>query len=603
MKILILSCVLLASFSIENPAQWIPLNTGGINNYLTDTHFISSDTGWVVGRGPAILKTTDGGNTWINQTTSTNEDILSVYFLDGMNGWIGGYDGSIYKTTDGGNSWIQNFSGYLNAISQIKFTDQLIGNAVVGKWEGYRFGAIVHTTNGGENWLTKIFVDDFAFIDLDFYDADHGWAVGTNGLLCRTTNGGNSWFGPQFISDHWLHDVHFPDKYNGYVVGGTSYNDIILKTTDSGLSWNVVRQSFSNRLLAGTYFVDINKGWAVGLDGTILMTVNGGINWFRQETYVPSLFHDVFMIDTTGYAVGELGKIYKYDSNYQFPLTLIRPNGGETFYTGTQETINWIWSDTSNVTIEYSYGFGWSPIVSDYPNTGEFVWNVPNVNTNQALVKINKADDTGVYVISAYPFSIRPYIPVELVSFNAGVSNNNVILNWSTASETNNMGFEIQRSTDNTDFFTIGFVNGNGTTTEPKEYSYTDNNITPGKLFYRLKQVDFDGTFEYSNVVEVEYVGPTEYALNQNYPNPFNPSTIISYSIPGSEFVTIKIYDMLGNEVAVLVNEERPAGTHKIEFNSTALSSGTYFYRIQAGDPSTGSGRSFVETRKMILLK
>lgn len=595
MKNLFYICTLLVVCSQAGFTQWVPLPTVGINNYLTDTHFISADTGWVVGRGPAILKTTDGGSNWINQFTSTNEDILSVSFIDAMTGWVGGYGGSIYKTTDGGTTWVQKSSGYIHPVSQVKFSDSLRGSAVIGKWDGFRYGAIVQTTNGGENWISKVFIDEYAFIDLDFYDSENGWAVGTNGVLFRTTNGGNSWIGPQFISDHWLHDVHFPDKFTGYAVGGTSYNDIILKTTNSGISWTVMRQSFSNRLLAGTFFVNTETGWAVGLDGTILMTTNGGVTWIRQETNVPSLFHDVFMVDSTGYAVGELGKIYKYDTNYQYPLTVTRPNGNETFYSGTQESINWVWSDTSNVTIEYSYGTGWNTIVTNYPNTGEYIWTVPNVNTNQALVKISKADDSGVYDMSNYPFRIRPFIPVELVSFNADVWPGSVALSWSTASEVNNFGFEIQRSIDNTDFFAIGFVNGYGTTTELNHYTYTDQNLVPGKYYYRLKQVDFDGTFEYSNIVEADVVGAVDFSLNQNYPNPFNPSTVISFSIPVSEYVTIKIYDMLGNEVGVIVNEELPAGTHKAEFVTEGLSSGTYFYRMQAG--------SYSDTKKMIFLK
>ncbi len=595
MKNLFLTCVLLSAFALEGLAQWVPLPTGGINNYLTDTHFISPDTGWVVGKGPAILKTTDGGSTWINQFPSAGEDMLSVYFLDGLNGWVGGYNGGIYKTTDGGNNWSQKFSGYLHPVSQIKFTDSMIGNAVIGKWDGYRYGAIVQTTNGGENWISKVFIDDYALIDLDFHDRENGWAVGTNGVLFRTTNGGDSWMGPQFISDHWLHDVHFPDKFTGYAVGGTSYNDIILKTTNSGISWTVMRQSFSNRLLAGTFFVNTETGWAVGLDGTILMTINGGVSWIRQETNISSAIDDIFMIDSVGYAVGELGKIYKYDPNYQYPLTVISPNGGELWYTGAQKNISWVWSDTSNVTIEYSYGTGWNLIVADHPNTGEYQWTIPNLNTNQALVKISKADDSGVYDMSDYPFSIRPFIPVELVSFNASVLTDKITINWSTATELNNFGFEVQRSIDNSDFFTIGFTDGYGTTTEPRDYFFNDNNVVPGKYYYRLKQVDYDGIFEFSDIIEADFVGPTEFKLNQNYPNPFNPSTVISYAIPGSEFVTLKIYDMLGNEVSVLINEEQPAGTYKIEFNSTSLSSGTYLYRIQAG--------SFVETRKMILLK
>lgn len=191
-------------------------------------------------------------------------------------------------------------------------------------------------------------------------------------------------------------------------------------------------------------------------------------------------------------------------------------------------------------------------------------------------------------------------IPVELTSFTAQVIYNNVELNWTTATELNNQGFYVERSQKsevrNQDWEVIGFVAGYGTTTEQKSYSFADDNITTGIYAYRLKQIDFDGTFEYSNGIEVDVdLTPTEYTLNQNYPNPFNPTTAISYAIPKADFVTLKIYDMLGNEVAVLVNEERPVGTHTLEFNSSGIASGTYFYRIIAGE--------FTETRKMILLK
>jgi photosystem II stability/assembly factor-like uncharacterized protein len=582
-------------FAAEIHSQWTPLPNAGINNYLINCYFISADTGWIVGRGPALFKTIDGGNTWISQQTLTNEDLLSVYFLDGMLGWVTGYDGGIYKTSDGGLTWALKPSGTNYAIREIKFCDPLTGFAIVSNWVSPRYGAIIQTTNGGDSWFPKVIINDYAFLDLDFFDCQNGWAAGTNGLFYRTTNGGNTWLGPQFITDFWIHEIDFPNVNIGYAIGGGYQNDIILKTNNGGQTWSVIRKSYSNPQLLGASFLSSELGWVVGMGGTILMTTNGGVNWIRQETNVPSLFHDVFMVDSTGYAVGELGKIYKYDSNYQYPLTVTRPNGGEIFYSGTHESINWIWSDTSNVTIEYSYGTGWNTIVTNYPNTGEFLWTVPNVNTNQALVKISKADDSGIYDMSNYPFSIRPFIPVELVSFNADVWSGNVTLSWSTASEVNNFGFEVQRSIDNTDFLTIGFVNGYGTTTELNDYTYTDQNVTPGKYYYRLKQVDFDGTFEYSNIVEAEVVGPVDFSLNQNYPNPFNPSTVISFSIPVSDYVTIKIYDMLGNEVGVIVNEELPAGTHTAEFEIEGISSGTYFYRIQAG--------SYSDTKKMIFLK
>jgi hypothetical protein len=191
------------------------------------------------------------------------------------------------------------------------------------------------------------------------------------------------------------------------------------------------------------------------------------------------------------------------------------------------------------------------------------------------------------------------FIPVELISFAGITSGNNIQLNWCTATELNNAGFEIYRRNPSSDWIKIGFVEGNGTSTELNEYNFTDNNVTSGKYVYRLKQIDFDGTFEYSNLVEVEISTPTKFSLEQNYPNPFNPSTRIEYQVSGISHVTLKIYDVLGNEIATLVNEEKPAGTYEVEFNSASSNvhpaSGIYFYQLKAGD--------YLNTKKMILMK
>lgn len=190
-------------------------------------------------------------------------------------------------------------------------------------------------------------------------------------------------------------------------------------------------------------------------------------------------------------------------------------------------------------------------------------------------------------------------IPVELASFTATADLGVVELNWITASETNNRGFEIQRSNGNA-FETIGFVEGHGSTTEMNAYSYTDRTVETGSYSYRLKQVDFNGTFEYSNVIEVEVTAPVEFALDQNYPNPFNPSTKITFRLAVDSKVSLKIFDILGQEVASLVNGNLVAGAHSVDFNASSLNSGVYLYRIEA----TGiDGSNFVDIKKMILTK
>jgi hypothetical protein len=192
-------------------------------------------------------------------------------------------------------------------------------------------------------------------------------------------------------------------------------------------------------------------------------------------------------------------------------------------------------------------------------------------------------------------------LPVELSSFTATTQAGKVILNWSTATETNNHGFEIERKIIKGEitgeWITIGFIEGYGTTTEPMEYSFIDDihAIYAKSLSYRLKQIDFNGSDEYSPEVLVNNPAPLNYSLEQNYPNPFNPVTTISFGLPVKSYVEIVVYNSLGETVIQLVNEEKEAGMHHVELNATVLPSGVYFYQIRAGD--------FIQMKKMILLK
>ena len=193
--------------------------------------------------------------------------------------------------------------------------------------------------------------------------------------------------------------------------------------------------------------------------------------------------------------------------------------------------------------------------------------------------------------------NVSEIVPVELASFSAWVIQGRITLEWTTASELNNNGFEIQRSIDNSKFVTVGFVEGKGTTTEPNFYSFDD--LSPltenNTIYYRLKQVDFDGKFSYSKTINVEFNMPADFVLKQNYPNPFNPSTIVEYNIQETGLVSLKVFDVLGKEVATLVNEEKAVGTHNVTFYAGNLPSGVYFYTIKAGN--------FISTKKMMLAK
>ena len=212
---------------------------------------------------------------------------------------------------------------------------------------------------------------------------------------------------------------------------------------------------------------------------------------------------------------------------------------------------------------------------------------------------IDAGTDVGLSFNGSAPdlgaFETGAVVPVELTSFSASVSGTEVILNWVTASEINNYGFEVQKKF-NSDFKTIGFVPGSGTTTETNKYQFINRNAEEGINIYRLKQIDFSGTFSYSDEVQVNFNAPAEFKLLQNYPNPFNPSTLISFSLAEKAPVSLKVYNMLGELVASLINNElKEPGSYVVNFNAANLSSGTYIYILKQGGN--------ILSRKMTLLK
>ncbi len=285
-------------------------------------------------------------------------------------------------------------------------------------------------------------------------------------------------------------------------------------------------------------------------------------------------------------------------------IVISAPNNKQLFLS-FQWFFDWFANPSGTIGIAATYDGG---------ATSTPVWSVvnPTANVGPELVNVNFTTPVAEAVnlqlevyFSGNSFNndnmyfdnilLNYQIPVELTSFAANVSGSSVELNWNTATELNNNGFEVERKSENSNYTKIGFVAGFGTTTEPKAYLFTDTKVASGNYTYRLKQVDFDGTFSYSKEVNVGVDAPVKYSLDQNYPNPFNPSTLIKYSVAKDGFVNVSIFNLLGEKVATLVNGNIKAGSYEVNFNASQLTSGIYFYSIEAGD--------FKAVKKMMLMK
>ncbi len=217
-------------------------------------------------------------------------------------------------------------------------------------------------------------------------------------------------------------------------------------------------------------------------------------------------------------------------------------------------------------------------------------------NTVGHFVLFFQAEDTCGGTFCEHHVYVDNPLPVELASFTSDINQRNVTLNWTTATENNNSGFDIERSIENDRWSKINFVYGQGTVSTQTNYKYEDKNLSSGRYKYRLKQIDYNGIFRYYVLANEVIIGvPEKFSLSQNYPNPFNPATTINYSLPGTQNTILKIFDINGKEVVTLVNMKQDAGYYSVEFNGSNFSSGIYFYRLEAGN--------FVATRKMMIVK
>ncbi len=358
----------------------------------------------------------------------------------------------------------------------------------------------------------------------------------------------------------------------------------------------------SNSIEASVQYTDISPDATIGTTPTYSIDLEGGVH---GTGFVPD--YDLFIEINAG-----------GNSFY------VRAPGSGTDFLGTfNATLFRPYALTSNADILATPATGvWGKNVAfnlGQLNLNDAAGNWLGTTSNRFVgIKFTSEDDSQIHygfvelsvdysstqiTIHGYGYEtvantgITQALPVELTSFTALIKDNSVELNWDTATEVNNYGFNVERRPETGDWEKIGFVNGHGNSNAPKSYSFVDEEITAGKVYYRLKQIDFDGRFEYSNIIEVQLSNslPTNFVLNQNYPNPFNPTTVISYQLSADSQTKLEIFDSIGRLVATLVDEKQSAGTYSYNFNAEELPSGTYAYRL------TTDG--FSETKKMLLIK
>ncbi len=502
--------------------------------------------------------------------------VKAISFVNPTVGYMAAELGVVYKTTNGGADWSTvlnlGFPYYWYGVHT--FTPQKVLIAGFNNTTGD--GIMRWTYDGGVNWTDDIIVAPAPFNwlqGLGFADSLHGLAVGSilsAGKVFITANGGTDstdWIPVTADPTQGWFAGNFTMKPDGkYYITGISF----CNSSDFGLSW-ARRTSIDNTFDGGVSFPDDLHGWTGGgsisptVEGWVHRTTDGGITWSGR-------------ILSTPYPVRV---VYFFDSQVGIA------QGGEV-----NSGIGGIWESIDG-------GVNWTEAVSTGMEMGSIDWqriSADSIDIWSVGYTSSGGFHSGVFK-KRIGFNV---VPVELTSFNALVNYEKVILKWETATETNNKGFEIQRINNGNTFRDIAFIQGNGTTTQKHSYSFSDNEVSAGNYSYRLKQIDYDGSYHYSSIASAEVIGINQFAVYQNYPNPFNPTTMINYYIPVSGNVQLKIYNVLSQEVAILVNGYQGTGNHSIEFDAGKLTSGIYFYKLQAKGVD---GSAFTSTRKMMLMK
>jgi len=610
-------------YTVDNGEHWAYINA--LDGAIIFSYYTMGDTIFAGGQ-TKIYRSLDNGNTFTTINLNLGFSVVNISAFTFVNSTLyaaTSFDG-VYKSTDFGLNWIPSNQGMgpkdVRALSLTDASSLIAGTHYVAMYRSTDFGASWNKSVTGFPAGTSI---------LCLLESDLSIYAGTRDGVFRTDNNGDTWTKMGGTNDTTMYsDIWAMCEHNGVVYASMQlyFDATVYKTTDKGSTWNRCGgaglpfglsfikglEGSGNNIVAGTdegiyYSSDGGDNWlptnvptvhipslassgnyvyaAVPTGAGVYRSTNNGVNW---SISLPSTvdYVEVAALDNYAYA-GSFFAGARYSSAYGSGWSVcnglpadasifeIGPVGDGMVLAGTDLSPNWIY-------ISNDYGNYFTPY-----SEGLF---------ENASVEAFTVNETYMFAGTDYNGVWRRYlpgVPVEFSSFTATTNENKVSLFWKTATETNNSGFEVQRK--NIDWERIGFVEGNGTTTEENNYSFIDENLTAGKYQYRLKQIDYDGSFEFSDLVEVEILTPLEFSLSQNYPNPFNPTTTIQYLIPESGNVKLVIYNSVGEEVATLVNEQKSAGSYNVEFSAVDLSSGIYFYQLRAG--------SFVETKKMSILK
>ncbi|MBT8392668.1 MAG: choice-of-anchor J domain-containing protein [Ignavibacteria bacterium] len=560
-----------------------------------------SEVALITGDPFDIYFTTDMGTTWtpyfiLDPTQLWTGEFFTTSFYGGgieaitvgtrgmINGW------STPFSNAGGNiaynTWLK--SGTLYDIS-VQSTERVVVGGQPGI-SGSTFDQVVYSTDFGETWGIATFSDSMTqdVNDMNFFGSIFtGYLCGDEGRIYKTTDGGETW---TFVSEPTtleLEVIYFFDENNGFTFGD---DGAAFKTTDGGATWATLTTGFGTADIWTASFLDISNFYIAGSSGTLEYTTDGGTTFTPlNPDFGTSTIYKIEMLDANdGYLCGSSGKVRK-TTDGGTTWTTIDPglSTGSIYDLDFYDSIYGVLTQSSGRTY--------------YTNDGGTTWFFENTGASSLYavdIYDTSPDTAAVFVCGSLAFIQRNMdviVPVELSSFTASVAENNVTLEWMTATELNNLGFYVERQ-ESEQWSEVGFIEGSGTTTETQEYRFVDRNVPAGTYYYRIKQVDFDGTAKYyEHQQEVEVGAPASYELSQNYPNPFNPTTKIKYSVPADGFVNIAVYNILGEKVVDIVNSIQKAGRYEVNFDATNIASGMYLYRMESGD--------FVSIKKMMILK